>query len=77
MTSLKWIIHEKRKREKRSKKIHKTVKAKQNHFYLKEKESMPATSEQQKTLQDSITEQLTKWSEKENCSETKKRKKRI
>ena len=38
---------------------------------------MPATSEQQKTLQDSITEQLTKWSEKENCSETKKRKKRI
>ena len=52
MTSLKWIIHERRKREKRSKKIHKTIKAKQNHFYLKEKESMPATSEQQKTLQD-------------------------
>ena len=34
-------------------KIHKTVKAKTNHFYFKEKESLPATSEQQKTPQDS------------------------
>ena len=34
------------------KKIHKTVKAKQNYFYFKEKESLAATSEQQKTLQD-------------------------
>ena len=41
------------KGRKEVKKIHKTVKAKQNHFYLKEKECMPATSEQQKTLQDS------------------------
>ena len=30
------------------KKMHKTVKAKQNHFYFKEKESLAATSEQQK-----------------------------
>ena len=41
------------KGKKEVKKIHKTVKAKQNHFYFKEKESMPATSEQQKTLPDS------------------------
>ena len=49
MTSLKWIIHKKRKNKKRGKKIHKTVK---NYFYFKEKESLAATSEQQKTLQD-------------------------
>ena len=50
---MKWIIYEKHKRGKRGKKKkHKTVKAKQNHFYFKEKESVPATSEQKKTLQD-------------------------
>ena len=41
------------KRMKRGKKRGKTVKEKQIHFYFKEKESLPATSEQQKTLQDS------------------------
>ena len=34
------------------KKIHKTVEEK-NYFYFKEKESLPATSEKQKTLQHS------------------------
>ena len=41
------------KRMKRGKKRGKTVKEKQIHFYFKEKESLPATSEQQKILQDS------------------------
>ena len=39
--------------DKRGKKILKTVKAKQNYFYFKEKESLPANSEKQKTPQDS------------------------
>ena len=38
---------------KRGKKRGKTVKEKQIYFYFKEKESLPATSEQQKILQDS------------------------
>ena len=38
---------------------------------------MPATSERQKTLQDlKYNEQLTKWPEKENCSETKEGKRK-
>ena len=41
------------KRIKRGKKRGKTVKEKQIHFYFKEKESLPATSEQQKILQGS------------------------
>ena len=33
--------------------MHKTVKVKKNHVYFKEKESLPATSEQQQILRDS------------------------
>ena len=75
MTSLKWIIHKKRKRNKRGKKYIKKLQQNKTISILRKK-SLPASSKQQKTPQDSeYNLQLTKWPEKKNCSETCKRKK--